>query len=80
MSNLKTQLAETAAKNRISNAEKLCESLRKTAFDQALLGYTSMAYKFDKPIDGSKIKEYFSTQGVKVEIDYAYNVIRLQWD
>jgi hypothetical protein len=79
VSNLKTQLAETAAKSRISNAEKLCETLRKTAFDQALVGHMSLAYKYDKPVDGAKIKEYFNAQGVQVEIDHAHYVIRLSW-
>lgn len=79
MSNLKTQLAETAAKSRLANSEKLCETLRKVAFDQALLGHTSLTYKFDLPVDGTKIKEYFTNQGVEVEVDYLYNLVKLSW-
>lgn len=79
MSNLKTQLAETAAKSRLSNTEKLCEMLRKTAFDQALVGHNSLRYKYDVPIDEAKIKEYFNAQGVEVEIDHYYYVIKLSW-
>ena len=80
MSNLKTQLAETAAKSRLANSEKLCETLRKTAFDQALLGYSSMRYKYEVPIDERKIKEYFVNQGVEVEFDYLYCVVKLSWE
>jgi hypothetical protein len=79
VNNLKAQLAETAAKSRFSNTEKLCELLRKTAFDQALVGYNSLRYKYDTPIDSEKIKEYFNAQGVEVEIDPYYYVIKLSW-
>jgi len=79
LTNLKTQLADTAAKNRTINTDKLCEVLRKTAFEQALLGHSALRYQYDLPIDGAKLKEYFTSQDVQVEIDYYNHIIKLSW-
>lgn len=79
MTNLKQQLADTAAKSRLTNTEKMCENLRKIAFEQALVGHTSVRYQYDVPIDGKQLKEYFTSQDVSVEIDYLHNIIKLSW-
>lgn len=80
MSNLRQQLAETAAKQTANRTEQLYETLRKSAFEHASLGYHSLSYTSDYPVRWEYITSRFKEQGLTVKLYHEYNTIKLSWD
>lgn len=80
MTNLRQQLAETAAKQTANRTEQLYETLRKSAFERASEGFHSLSYTSDYPVRWGDITSRFKEQGLTVELYPEYNTIKLIWN